>query len=101
VKERDRLGCPAGAKAEAREKWERSRAQLGEKRHRTACPAYRAKGWDVGSGPPEAGCKLLGQRVKGAGLRWSQGCSLAVATRKALDASGRGLWDAFWRQRQP
>ena len=101
VKELDRLGCPEGASAEAREKWEKLRAHVWKNRHRTDYPAYRSKGWDVGSGPTEAGCKLLGQRVKGAGMRWLQGCSLEVATLKALYASGMGLWDAFWRQRRP
>ena len=101
VQELDRLGCPAGASAEAREKWEKLRAHVGKNRHRTDYPSYRAKGWDVGSGPTEAGCKVLGQGVKGAGMRWLQGCSLEVATLKALYASGMGLWDAFWKGRQP
>ena len=35
--------------------------------HRMDYPAYRARGWDVGSGPTEAGCKVLGGRLKGAG----------------------------------
>ncbi len=101
VKELDHLGCPADASAEARDKWGKLRAHVWKNRHRTDYPAYRSKGWDVGSGPTEAGCKLLGQRVKGAGMRWLQGCSLEVATLKALYASGMGLWDAFWKQRQP
>ena len=77
------------------------RAHVWKNRHRTDYPAYRSKGWDVGSGPTEAGCKVLGQRVKGAGRRWLQGCSLEVATLKALYASGMGRWDAFWKLRQP
>ena len=97
----DQLGCPAGAAAEAREKWRLSREHLWENRHRTDSPRYRAKGWDVGSGPTEAGCKILGRRVKGGGMRWLQGSSSEVATLKALYASGMGLWDAFWRQRRP
>jgi hypothetical protein len=101
VEELDRLGCPAGAPAEAREKWRTLRAHVWKNRHRTDYPAYRAKGWDVGSGPTEAGCKVIGQRVKGTGMRWLQGCSQEVATLKALYASGLGLWDAFWRQRRP
>jgi hypothetical protein len=101
VKELDGLGCPADASAEAQEKWRRLREHMWKNRHRTDYPSYRAKGWDVGSGPTEAGCKVLGQRVKGSGMRWLQGCSLEVATLKALYASGMGLWDAFWKQRQP
>jgi hypothetical protein len=63
-------------------------------------PAYRARGWDVGSGPTEAGCKVLGGRLKGAGMRWCASGSEQVAALRALYASGDGLWDAFWDQRR-
>jgi hypothetical protein len=101
VEELDRLGCPPGASPEAREKWAKLREHVCKNKHRTDYPTYRERGWDVGSGPTEAGCKVIGQRVKGAGMRWLQGASLGVATLKALYASGMGLWDAFWQQRQP
>jgi hypothetical protein len=101
VEELDRLGCPVDASAEARDKWTKLRAHIWKNRHRTAYPAYRERGWDIGSGPTEAGCKIIGQRVKGAGMRWLQGLSAEVAGLKALYASGMGLWDAFWQQRQP
>ena len=39
-------------------------------RHRTDYPSYRQKGWDIGSGPTEAGCKIIGERLKGSGMRW-------------------------------
>lgn len=101
VEELDGLGCPAEAAAEAREKWQLLREHVQKKRHRTDYPAYRARGWDVGSGPTEAGCKVIGKRVKSGGMRWLQGCSVEVAALKALYASGMGLWDAFWRLRRP
>lgn len=101
TEELDRLGCPSEASAEARETWRKLRGHVWKNRHRTAYPEYRERGWDVGSGPTEAGCKVIGQRVKGTGMRWLQGASLEVATLKALYASGMGLWDAFWRNRQP
>jgi hypothetical protein len=87
--------------AEARQEWRRLRNHVWQNKHRTDYPKYRERGWDVGSGPTEAGCKLVGQRVKGAGMRWLRGASLEVATLKALYASGMGLWEAFWRQRLP
>ena len=68
--------------------------------HRMAYPEYRARGWDVGSGPTEAGCKVLGGRVKGTGMRWCVAASEQVAALRALYASGEGLWDAFWEQRR-
>jgi hypothetical protein len=101
VEELDRLGCPAEASAAAVEKWSEVRNHVEKNKHRTAYPEYRARGWDVGSGPTEAGCKLVGQRVKGAGMRWLQGNSLEVASLKALYASGMGLWEAFWANRRP
>jgi hypothetical protein len=101
VAEWDRQGCPEAAPAAAAAKWVEVRNHVWKNRHRTAYPEYRARGWDVGSGPTEAGCKVIGGRVKGTGMRWLQGCSLEVGALKALYASGMGLWDAFWAQRQP
>jgi hypothetical protein len=101
VAELDRLGCPPQASVAAQEKWQEVREHVWKNRHRTAYPEYRAKGWDVGSGPTEAGCKVIGGRVKGTGMRWEKARSVEVATLKALYASGMGLWEAFWEQRQP
>lgn len=101
VAELDRLGCPATATAAAREKWQEVRAHVWKNRHRTKYPEYRARGWDVGSGPTEAGCKVIGGRLKGTGMRWDQPRSVEVASLKALYASGMGLWEAFCQQRQP
>jgi hypothetical protein len=52
----------------------------------------------VGSGPTEAGGKVLGGRLKGAGLRWCAAGSERGAALRALYASEQGLWDAFWKQ---
>jgi hypothetical protein len=101
VAELDRLGCPSGASPAAAEKWAEVRNHIDKNAHRTAYPEYRGRGWDVGSGPTEAGCKVVGQRVKGTGMRWLQGNSLEVASLKALYASGMGLWEAFWTNRRP
>jgi hypothetical protein len=97
----DRRGCPTGAAPAAAAKWSEVRNHVWKNRHRTEYPRYRERGWDVGSGPTEAGCKLIGQRVKGAGMRWLQEASAEVAALKALYASGMGLWEAFWQHRQP
>jgi hypothetical protein len=100
VRELDTLGCPASASALAREKWHALRQHVEKNVHRTAYPEYRSRGWDVGSGPTEAGCKLLGGRLKGTGMRWEKTHSVEVATLRALYVSGMGLWDAFWKQRR-
>jgi hypothetical protein len=67
-------------------------------RHRTDYPTYRARGWDIGSGPTEAGCKIIGERLKGSGMRWVEDGAATVATLRALYVSGAKLWDGFWSQ---
>lgn len=67
-------------------------------RHRTDYPAYRHKGWDIGSGPTEAGCKIIGERLKGSGMRWVEDGAVTVAALRALYVSGGHLWDGFWSQ---
>jgi len=67
-------------------------------RHRTDYPSYRRNGWDIGSGPTEAGCKIIGERLKGSGMRWVEDGAAAVATLRALYVSGGKLWDGFWCQ---
>ena len=67
-------------------------------RHRTDYPAYRQKGWAIGSGPTEAGCKIIGERLKGSGMRWVEEGAATVAALRALDVSGSKLWDGFWSQ---
>jgi Uncharacterised protein family (UPF0236) len=67
-------------------------------RHRTDYPTYRRLGWDIGSGPTEAGCKIIGERLKGSGMRWVEDGAATVATLRALYVSGGKLWDGFWAQ---
>jgi hypothetical protein len=65
--------------------------------HRMDYPRYVAQGWQIGSGPVEAACKLVGQRLKGAGMRWGEGGADAVCHLRALFRSEASQWDAFWR----
>jgi hypothetical protein len=64
--------------------------------HRTDYPTYRAHGWDIGSGPTEAACKVVGERLKGSGMRWLEQGAATVAPLRALYLSGPDAWDAFW-----
>jgi hypothetical protein len=64
--------------------------------HRTAYPAYRSAGLDIGSGPTEAGCKVVGARLKGSGMRWCESGAEQVGALRALYESGPALWDGFW-----
>lgn len=65
--------------------------------HRMDYPTYRAKGWQIGSGPVESACKrVVGQRLKGAGMRWGEDGANAVCHLRALFLSDNSQWQAFW-----
>jgi hypothetical protein len=65
--------------------------------HRMDSPTSRAKGWQMGSGPVESACKrVVGQRLKGAGMRWGEAGAEALCRLRALFVSEPGPWDAFW-----
>lgn len=64
--------------------------------HRTDYPGYRSRGLDLGSGPTEAGCKVVGERLKGSGMRWPEEGAAQVAPLRALYQSGAEAWDSFW-----
>jgi hypothetical protein len=67
--------------------------------HRMDYPRYRAKGWQIGSGPVESACKrVVGQRLKGAGMRWGEDGANGVCYLRALFLSEKGQWDAFWNR---
>jgi hypothetical protein len=65
--------------------------------HRMDYPSYRARGWLIGSGPVEAACKqVVGQRLKGTGMRWGEAGADGVCHPRALFRSEKGQWDAYW-----
>ena len=65
--------------------------------HRMDYPQYRAKGWQIGSGPVESACKrVVGQRLNGAGMRWGEAGADAVCRLRALFLSESGPWEVFW-----
>jgi hypothetical protein len=62
---------------------------------RMAYPRYRADGWDIGSGMIESSCKtVIGQRQKGAGMRWSDTGAQTVANVRLLLFNHE--WDDYW-----
>lgn len=70
---------------------------FGNQVHRMDYPSYRAKGWLIGSGPVEAACKqVVGQRMKGSGMRWGEEGADAVCHLRALFRSENGQWDGYW-----
>jgi hypothetical protein len=65
--------------------------------HRRDYPRYRANGWLIGSGHVESACKtVVGGRLKGCGMRWSEDGADAVCHLRALFKSDPSQWDAFW-----
>lgn len=62
-------------------------------------PTYEANGWYIGSGAVESACKtVVGQRLKGSGMRWSEPGSHAVSHVRALYRSENSQWTDFWRR---
>jgi hypothetical protein len=81
----------------ARDCLDKVRTYFGNQVHRMDYPAYRAKGWQIGSGPVESACKrVVGQRLKGAGMRWGEEGANAVCHLRALFLSESSQWQAFW-----
>ena len=89
---------PPGTSREVQEELRKLLGYFENNRHRTDYPTYRRNGWDIGSGPTEAGCKIIGERLKGSGMRWVEEGAATVAALRALYVSGAKLWDGFWSQ---
>lgn len=70
-----------------------------ERRDMIQYPEYRARGWQIGSGPTEAECKTTTRRVKGRGRRWDADNAEAMMALAALDDSG--LWHQRWETLDP
>jgi hypothetical protein len=92
------IELPPGTSAQIREELRKLIGYFTNNRHRTDYPTYRQNGWDIGSGPTEAGCKIIGERLKGSGMRWVEDGAATVAALRALYVSGGKLWDGFWSQ---
>ena len=68
---------------------------VSERREMIKYPEFRAKGWQIGSGPTEATCKTLTARLKGSGMRWDGENAEALMALEALTQSGQ--WAAYWK----
>lgn len=87
----------AGWSAAQRETWEGETGYIRKNVGRMDYPAYLANGWQVGSGPVESACKtVVGQRMKGGGMRWGEDGGDAICHLRALFRSEGDGWDAFW-----
>lgn len=67
--------------------------------HRMDYPTYVARGWQIGSGPVESGCKtVVGNRLKGGGMRWGSDGADAVCHLRAVYLSDPTCWNSLWCQ---
>lgn len=88
---------PARRSAGLREQWAAVESYFSNQFHRMAYPEYLAEGWHIGSGVVESACKtVVGQRLKGPGMRWGEGGAHAMCHVRALYRSDKGQWQAFW-----
>lgn len=68
---------------------------LSGKIHLTDYPTYRSSGWQIGTGMIESTCKqLVGQRLKGPGMHWTEPGAIAVTALRATTLNGK--WQSFW-----
>jgi hypothetical protein len=88
---------PARPSAALREQWQKVEGYFQNNLHRMDYPEYQAEGWQIGSGVVESACKaVVGQRLKGAGMRWSEAGAHALCHVRALYRSEKGQWESFW-----
>lgn len=69
-------------------------------RSRMNYACYRQRGWSIGSGAAESGCKqIITQRLKGAGMRWREAGAQTIARLRCL-LLGEQWKDflAFWKR---
>lgn len=59
-------------------------------------PAYRAKGWPIGSGVIESAVKQFGKRVKGTEQFWNESGVEPILALRALWLSEDNRWDNYW-----
>lgn len=67
-------------------------------RHQTQMnyPAYRAKGWPIGSAVTESGVKLFNKRFKGTEQFWNEAGAEAILALRALWLSQDQRWHHYW-----
>jgi hypothetical protein len=70
---------------------------LVKRREKIDYPAFKAGGFDIGSGPTESMCKSLSRRMKGIGMRWKPSNAESMVALETLHQSE--LWRAYWSSR--
>jgi hypothetical protein len=68
-------------------------------RHQMDYPAYRKKGWPIGSGVTESGVKQFNKRVKGTDQFWTEPGVEAILALRSLWLSEDDRWSKYWNDR--
>ena len=90
---------PSRQSAALREQLAEVLRYFGNNVHRMDYPEYLVEGWHIGSGVVESACKtVVGQRLKGAGMRWGEAGAHTLCHVRALYRSDKGQWAAFWNR---
>ena len=84
-----------GRSATKRKAADRLLNYVSERREMIRYPSFLANGWQIGSGPTEAQCKLTVGRLKGRSRRWDRPNAAAVAALDSLERSGQ--WHLYWK----
>ena len=64
----------------------------------TDYPAFRAKGYDCGSGPTESFCGSLTRRLKGRGMRWDGDNAESIMALASIDHTDQ--WRRYWKSQK-
>ena len=90
------------ASAEAKEEHRRQVQYFRNHEHKMDYPRYLRNGWQIGSGPVESACKtVVGNRLKGGGMRWGDAGADAICHLRALYLSEPTCWETFWHSPPP
>src|SRR5262249_18417794 len=90
---------PTRTSAALREQLGKGGEDFGNNLHRLEDPEDLAEGWQIGSGGVGGAWQTVGgQRLKGAGMRWSEAGAHALCHVRARYRRERGQWDAFCRR---
>ena len=85
------------ASAATREEHRKTLQYFRNHEHRMDYPTYVRNGWQIGSGPVESACKtVVGNRLKGGGMRWGEEGTDAVCHLRGLYLSEPACWESFW-----
>ena len=84
-----------GRSAKKRQAADRLLNYVSQRREMICYPSFLANGWQIGSGPTEAQCKLTVGRLKGRSRRWDRPNATAVATLDSLERSCQ--WQLYWK----